>query len=72
MSCVREAKEGETLEGNARFEGYSLDLIDAISKILGFKYRFEMVPDGKYGGYNKETKKWDGLIRQLLGKLFNT
>lgn len=57
------------MEGNARFEGYSLDLIDAVAKNVGFKYRFELAPDGKYGGYNKVTKKWDGLIKQLLERV---
>lgn len=27
--------KNETLEGNAKFEGYSLDLIDEISKLTG-------------------------------------
>lgn len=65
----RTPKEGEVLEGNARFEGYSLDLIDAVAKHIGFKYRFELTPDGRYGGYNKDTKKWDGLIKQLLERV---
>ncbi|KAG5684283.1 hypothetical protein PVAND_013519 [Polypedilum vanderplanki] len=64
----RVAEEGELLEGNNRFQGYSLDLIDAISKVLHFNYRFELVPDGKYGSYNKDTKQWDGLVRHLLDR----
>ncbi|XP_050099710.1 glutamate receptor ionotropic, kainate 2-like isoform X2 [Anopheles aquasalis] len=64
----KEKKEGEFLEGNNRFEGYSLELIDGISKILGFQYRMELVPDGKYGSYNKVTKKWDGLVKHLLDR----
>ncbi|XP_039444808.1 glutamate receptor ionotropic, kainate 2 [Culex pipiens pallens] len=64
----KEKKEGEYLEGNNRFEGYSLELIDGISKILGFQYRMEIVPDGKYGSYNKATKKWDGLVKYLLDR----
>lgn len=54
------------MEGNARFEGYSLDLIDAVAQLLGASYKFVLTPDGKYGAYNKVTKQWDGLIRQLL------
>ncbi|TMW39962.1 hypothetical protein DOY81_014957, partial [Sarcophaga bullata] len=61
-----EPKDGEILEGNARYEGYSMDLIDAIAKFLNFKYEFQLAPDGKYGAYNKVTKQWDGLVRQLL------
>lgn len=56
-------------EGNDRFEGYSIDLIDAISKILGFKYVFELVPDKLHGSYNKETKKWNGLVKHLLDRV---
>ncbi|XP_055588380.1 glutamate receptor ionotropic, kainate 2-like [Uranotaenia lowii] len=64
----KEKKEGEYLEGNNRFEGYSLELIDGISKILGFQYRMELVPDNRYGSYNKVTKKWDGLVKHLLDR----
>ncbi|XP_059486426.1 glutamate receptor ionotropic, kainate 2-like isoform X2 [Neocloeon triangulifer] len=56
----------DKLTGNERFEGYSIDLIDEISQILGFKYEFQLVPDGRYGSYNPNTKKWDGLVKQLL------
>lgn len=43
-----------------------MDLIDEISKILHFKYEFRLVPNNAYGSYNKETKKWDGLVKELL------
>ncbi|XP_078053651.1 glutamate receptor ionotropic, kainate 2 [Augochlora pura] len=51
-----------------RYEGFCIDLIEEISKLLNFKYEFEMVPDGKYGTYDKETKQWNGLIRRLLDR----
>ncbi|KAG8225568.1 hypothetical protein J437_LFUL002085 [Ladona fulva] len=54
--------------GNDRYEGFSMDLIDEVSKILGFKYVFELVPDGRYGSFDAKTKKWDGLVKQLLDK----
>ena len=60
----REASE--KLTGNAQFEGYAIDLIHEISKILGFNYTFKLAPDGRYGSYNRETKEWDGMIRELL------
>lgn len=56
-------------EGNDRFEGYSIDLIDAISKVLGFKYVFELVPGNLPGSYDKATKKWNGLVKQLLDRV---
>lgn len=65
----RQAEDGEYFEGNARYEGYSKDLIENIAKILNFNYRIELVPDGKYGSLNKETKKWDGLVKHLLDRV---
>lgn len=65
----RESEDGEVFIGNARYEGYSVDLIEEISKILGFNYRFEITPDNKYGSFNKVTKKWDGLVKQLLDRV---
>lgn len=57
---------GTKCAGNHCFEGYAMDLIDEISKILHFKYEFRLVPNNAYGSYNKETKKWDGLVKELL------
>ncbi|CAH1400966.1 unnamed protein product [Nezara viridula] len=55
----------KNLEGNARFAGYSMDLIDEIAKDLKFSYKFYLAPDGEYGSFNKETKQWTGLIKEL-------
>ncbi|KAK0170208.1 hypothetical protein PV328_010796 [Microctonus aethiopoides] len=54
------------LQGNAQYEGYSIDLIHEISRILGFNYTFRIVPDKKYGSYDKEKKEWNGMIKELL------
>lgn len=56
----------EKLSGNDQFEGYGIDLIHEIATLLGFNYTFRLVPDGRYGGYNKETGEWDGMVRELL------
>ena len=56
----------EVLSGNDRFEGFVFDIIDEISKMLGFHYQFKLVDDGKYGSINKETGEWNGMIRELL------
>ncbi|XP_013138163.1 PREDICTED: glutamate receptor ionotropic, kainate 2 isoform X1 [Papilio polytes] len=63
--CMRK-EASEKLIGNAQFEGYAIDLIHEISKVLGFNYTFKLAPDGRYGSYNRETKEWDGMIRELL------
>lgn len=56
----------ERLSGNDQFEGYSVDLLYEISKILGFNYTIKLVPDGRYGSLNKETKEWNGMMKELL------
>ncbi|XP_011691570.1 PREDICTED: glutamate receptor ionotropic, kainate 2-like [Wasmannia auropunctata] len=63
--CMRK-DSSEKLTGNAQFEGYSIDLIYEISRLLGFNYTFRLVPDGRYGSYNAQTKEWDGMIKELL------
>lgn len=63
------SKDYESKMGNARFEGYAINLIDEIAKELNFKYEFYLAPDGKYGSYNPVTKKWDGLVKELLERV---
>ncbi|XP_055855889.1 glutamate receptor ionotropic, kainate 2-like [Episyrphus balteatus] len=63
---LREADENEILTGNARFEGYAIDLIHKLSILVGFDYTFEIVEDNSYGKYNPETKEWDGIVRYLI------
>lgn len=58
----REPEDGVVYEGNQQWEGFSMDLIDAISKILHFQYRFELVPDGKH-----KKRAW---IRLSIEKAF--
>lgn len=64
---LREVKEGDmALEGNARFKGYVVDLINRIQSVLKFRYELEVVPDGNYGNLNPKTNKWNGLVQHLL------
>lgn len=52
-----------------RYEGYCIDLIEEIAKFIGFKYDFEIVPDGQHGTYIEKTKTWNGLIKRLLDRV---
>lgn len=56
----------EQLQGNDRFEGFCIDLIDEIAKLRGFNYTFKEVSDGNYGSRNRETGEWNGIVRELL------
>ena len=68
MEVTDSATRGILIE-QTRYEGFCIDLIEEIAKLLNFKYEFELVPDGNYGTYNKETKQWNGLIRRLLDRV---
>lgn len=51
--------------GNDQFEGYAIDLIHELSKILHFKYEFRLVKDGAYGRPNKQGV-WSGMMGELI------
>lgn len=53
------------LVGNERFEGFGIDIIHELSLMLGFKYEFRLQEDKNYGGIDKVTKEWTGMIREL-------
>ncbi|CAL1539084.1 unnamed protein product [Lymnaea stagnalis] len=53
------------LRGNNRFEGFAVELIKDISKMLEFDYEIYLVNDGKFG--NKMANgEWNGMIGELL------
>ncbi|KAK3583893.1 hypothetical protein CHS0354_033669 [Potamilus streckersoni] len=65
---MKEDQKKRKLYGNERFEGFCIDLLNEIAKIEGFDYTIELVPDGRYGIYDKATKQWDGMVRQLIDR----
>lgn len=52
--------------GNDRFEGYAIDLIDELSKLLGFKYEFILQADGDYGEPIEGTDRWTGMLGEVI------
>uniref|UniRef100_A0A9J8D7I8 Glutamate receptor n=2 Tax=Cyprinus carpio TaxID=7962 RepID=A0A9J8D7I8_CYPCA len=50
-----------------RYKGFSIDVLDNLAKILGFKYEMYQVADGKYGS-PQANGSWNGLIGELIGK----
>ncbi|KAF7395848.1 hypothetical protein HZH68_009898 [Vespula germanica] len=61
-------KEDKNLTGNARFEGFCIDLLKWIAGQVGFQYVIRLVPDHMYGVYNPDTKEWNGIVRELMEK----
>lgn len=58
-----------TLEGNDRYEGFGIELIQELAAMLGFNYTFVIQEDGAYGTKNKKTGEWNGMIRKLLDEV---
>lgn len=57
------------LVGNDRFEGFGIDLIKELGSMLGFNYTFKLHPNSVYGGFDKKTKQWTGMIRELMERV---
>ena len=51
-----------------RYKGFSIDVLDALAKILGFKYDIYQVSDGKYGSV-LPNGSWNGMIGELIAKV---
>lgn len=56
---------------NELFEGFCIDVLRLIAKMVGFEYSIKLVPDGKYGVYDLETGEWNGIVRELMDKVSN-
>lgn len=54
------------LYGNDRFEGFSIDLIHELALMEGFNYTFIIREDKANGKMNPETKKWSGMIGDII------
>ncbi|KAJ3653938.1 hypothetical protein Zmor_013160 [Zophobas morio] len=63
------APKHEILQGNARYQGFSMDLIAELARRLKIKFEFEVLASGARGVYNKETKSWNGLILEVLERV---
>ena len=59
-------ESAEQLNGNDRYEGFCIDLLNHIAGILKFKYELVPVPGNAYGSRNKTTNKWNGMLRELI------
>ncbi|XP_067423249.1 probable glutamate receptor [Emydura macquarii macquarii] len=46
-------------------EGYCLDLLDALAKMLHFKYKVTMVKDGRYGSLSS-SGNWTGMVGEII------
>ncbi|KAH0508237.1 Glutamate receptor ionotropic, delta-2 [Microtus ochrogaster] len=50
-----------------KYQGFSIDVLDALSNYLGFNYEIYVAPDHKYGS-PQEDGTWNGLVGELVFK----
>lgn len=53
-------------QGNDRYEGFAIDLIDELSKLLGFKYEFILQEDADFGVPIEGTDRWTGMLGAVM------
>lgn len=54
------------LEGNNRYEGFGIELIEELAKMNEFNYTFEIQADGVYGAFDNKTGKWTGMMEKIM------
>ncbi|OAD62633.1 Glutamate receptor, ionotropic kainate 2 [Eufriesea mexicana] len=59
-------KSADMMTGNDRYEGFGIDIIQELSKMLGFNYTFEVQADNVYGSYSKKARKWTGMLGKII------
>lgn len=58
-------REIESLKGDDQLEGFAIDLIRELSKVLGFNYTYIVEEDAEYGKKLPDGT-WDGMIGKLM------
>ena len=62
-------KDWKTLPaGQLQYEGFCIDLLQALSKECHFHYNITPVADNKYGAPN-EKGEWNGMVKELIEKV---
>ncbi|KAM4704300.1 glutamate receptor ionotropic, kainate 4 isoform 2-T2 [Rhinophrynus dorsalis] len=55
------------LEGNDRYEGFCVDMLKELAKILRFNYKIRLVADGVYG-VPELNGTWTGMVGELISR----
>lgn len=58
----------EDENNGVRYEGYCIDLIEEIRKLVDFEYEIYVAPDNKFGNMD-ENGQWNGMIKELIEKV---
>ena len=55
-------------DGTISYEGFCIDLLKQLAKMLHFTYEIYPSPDEQYGGVT-ENGTWNGMMGELLNKV---
>ena len=55
-------------DGTISYEGYCIDLLNELARILKFTFEIYPSPDGLYGAVT-ENGTWNGMIAELINKV---
>ena len=61
-------EDAANLTGNAKYEGFIVDLIDEVADRASFFYRMYLVEDGRYG-VKRPDNTWTGMVGDLLSEV---
>ncbi|XP_026489807.2 glutamate receptor ionotropic, kainate 2-like [Vanessa tameamea] len=59
-------ESSKKLEGNERYEGFGIEIIEELAKMNEFNYTFDIQADGVYGSYDSKTRKWTGMMEKIM------
>lgn len=57
--------DSEVVDPNQMYEGYVVDLIEHISRMLDFEYELYLVHDGNFGS-KQPNGEWNGIMGEIL------
>ena len=61
-------KNANQFEGNDRYEGFCVDMLQELAEILRFNYKIRLVGDGVYG-VPEANGTWTGMVGELIARV---
>ena len=60
--------KNKNADGSFHYEGFCVDLMNELARILKFTYEIYPSPDGLYGS-ETENGTWNGVIGEIISKV---
>ena len=55
-------------DGGKTFYGLGIDVVEFLQKTMNFTFSYVLPKDGRFGVYNENERKWNGMVGQLVRK----